>query len=180
MIDFLKIKKILEDDKVIIYPTESLYGFGSKYDSKKAKDKIYSIKERGSKKPFLLLINSYQMAEKLVYISDKKKEFLKRYWPGHLTVIFNSINSNETIAIRYPNTVFLNQLFKFIDFPITSTSVNRSGEKPYSDILKIKKEFSKEVDLIIDLPVEKEGKASTIIDFTGEKPIVIRSGDIQI
>ncbi len=179
MINYLEIKKILEDDKIIIYPTEALYGLGCKFDSQRAIDNIYKIKGRNNNKPFLLLVGSFEMAQKIVEIDKKKKKFLEKYWPGHLTIIFNSRDKKETIAIRYPNTLFLNNLFEKINFPIVSTSVNRSGEIPSNDILEIKKLFSKDVDLIIDIKPDKIGKASTIIDFTKDIPSLIREGDIS-
>ncbi len=174
-----KIKKKLENNSVIIYPSESMYGFGCKFDSLEAINKIYKIKSRDYNKKFIVLVSSFEMAKALVYIDKKQEEFLKKYWPGHLSVIFDS-KTGDSLALRYPKDEFLNTLLNECNFPIISTSVNFSGHEDIKDINEIKKLFKDSVDMIVDIPPHKPGIASSVIDLRNKEIKIIRQGSVVI
>ena len=171
----------LKNNKVIIFPAETMYGFSCSFYSDKAINEIFKIKKRNNNKQFIVLTGSFEMAQNIVNIDNKKIEFLKKYnyWPNHLTIIFNSKdNRYKTLALRYSNSGYITELFKKIDFPIISTSVNYSDSPVITDIKLIKKEFNKKIDYINTISPLFKGKASTIIDFTTDKILLIREGEI--
>ncbi len=156
-----------------------MYGFGCKLDSLEAINKIYKIKSRNYNKKFIVLVSSFEMAKNLVYIDEKQEKFLKKYWPGHLSVIFDS-KMGDSLALRYPKDEFLNALLDECNFPIISTSVNFSGHEDIKDINKIKQLFKDSVDMIVDIPPDTPGIASTVIDLRNKKIKLIRQGSLII
>lgn len=169
----------LKQGGVIIAPAETLFGFSTLYGNDEGVERIHTLKGRDpDEKPFLVLIGSIEMGRKIAHISDDLAAFLmKDLWPGHLTVIVNH-KDGGTVAIRYPNTPFLNQLFQQIDLPFFSTSVNTTGEAPLNDYSTIVNRFGNGVDLVVPINPPESGIASTIVDFTGGKPRLIREGNI--
>jgi L-threonylcarbamoyladenylate synthase len=173
--------KFLKDNKVIIFPAETLYGFSCSFYSLEAINRVFKIKKRENEKQFIVLIKSFKMAKEIVEIDPIKEDFLLKnnYWPNHLTIVFKSkIKGYNTLALRFSNSKYISKLFKSIDFPIISTSVNYSSEPSYTDIDKIIEEFNNKVDYINTTSPESIGKASTIIDFTTDEPSLIREGDV--
>lgn len=169
-------------DKVFIIETDTVYGIGCLYQSKKAVLRINEIKNRASGKFYSLLVSNYKQVEDLTLNSADAKELMDEYWPGALTIIFNKsskvedyITSNNTVGLRMPNSVnALKALEKF--GPMVMTSLNKSGEAPlvkFEDCLK----FEDEVDFIIK-GKDLSGKPSTVYDFTNNK--ILRNGDIVI
>jgi len=173
--------KSLKNNKVIIFPAETLHGFSCSFYSEDAINKVFKIKKRENAKQFIILVKSFKMAQEIAEIDDKKLEFLKKYkyWPNHLTIVFNSKSDKyKTLALRYSCSEYLSELFKSIDFPIISTSVNYSGEAVMTDINQIIKEFDTQVDYINPNSPSNIGKASTIIDFTKDELSLIRDGEV--
>lgn len=167
---------ILQNGGVIIYPTDTIYGFGSSYKNEIGTEKIFTIKGRDDKKALILLASSVEMV--LDYILPPNfiaKSLMQKFWPGPVTLIFKT--QNENLAFRVPQNNFCIELIKFLGSPITSTSVNRNGKEPITKIENIIEEFSNEVDLIIDGGLLATTTPSTIIDVTGDKPKILRRGE---
>ena len=99
MIDFEEknIKEILENDGVIAFVTDTVWGLGCLPTSKKAVEKIYEIKNRDSKKPLILMSNSYENLKEYVKPQTiMAKEIIKKYFPGALTLVVNkSVNTPD-------------------------------------------------------------------------------------
>lgn len=174
--------------KVVVYPTDTVYGLGCIATNKKAIDKIKLIKKRDKEKPFLFLVKSFCMAKKYAKINKKQDDYLRTVWPSikaskktlseaqnnPKTIIFDSrgllpssIDSEmKSIALRLPKNDFLSTMLKKIDLPIVSTSLNLSGEKTIEDLDDVERVF-KEVkpDLIINAGRLKSKKPSSIIDI---------------
>ena len=173
--------KYLKENKVIIFPAETLHGFSCSFYSKEAIDRIFKIKRREYGKQFIVLVKSFDMAKKIADIEYYKLEFLKKYdyWPNHLTIIFKSkLLEYKTLALRYSNSKYIMELFNYIDFPIVSTSVNYSDLPAMTNIEDIIKEFDTQVNYINITTPDSIGKASTIIDFTNDNIKLIREGEV--
>lgn len=186
--DFLEIIKFLEKGGIIIYPTETLYGIGVKYDIKVQLKKIFEIKKRPAEKVFPLIVNLSHLDLLVTQIPPIAEKLIEQYWPGPLTLLLPAredlpveIIMNKKIAVRMPGESFALELIKKSPFPITATSANISGLPPASDIDEIIKYFK---DLQNDLLIIDEGKLkgvpSTILDATVFPPKIIRQGALNI
>lgn len=171
----------LKRGKVIVYPTDTIYGIGCMATDQKAIDKIYKIKKRDKKKPLLILVNSYAMLKKYCYVSKKQGEYLKKIWPGPVTVILknkNNLPANLThekseLAVRLPNSQLLRKIIKEAMAPLVSTSLNISGEGNLTDVGNVSHYFKNNFpDLIVDAG-RIEGKPSKLINLVDINNIII-------
>lgn len=161
--------------KVVVYPTDTIYGIGCAATNKKAIERIYKIKKREKKKPLLVLVSSLAMVKKYCRINKEQEEYLKKLWGKNkkpTTVLLNSkkilpkeLTGEENIlAVRLPKNEFLVEIIKKIKYPIISTSANISGWKYDGDPEKIKKIFRNKIDLFVDAG-ELKGKPSMLVDL---------------
>jgi L-threonylcarbamoyladenylate synthase len=171
--------------RVIVYPTDTLYGIGADACNTNAVERVFHSKVRDPSKPILVLVNSLQMAAGLVEsIPDSAKALIDGFWPGPLTLVFRASGSlpekitgtTGTIGIRYPQHPFCLQLLKMCNRPITSTSANISGEDQSSSIREITATFEPVVDLIVDAGELASAVPSTVVDVTGRTARILRPG----
>jgi len=179
--------EILKKGGVIIYPTDTLYGLGANAFDEKAVSKIYKIKKQDRNKPVSVIVKNLKMARKIACIDSKVERILNKIWPGPITVVLRKkdvvsdilAGNGETVAVRISDNKFISVLMRRIDFPITATSANISGEK---DLLKSKEIINKfkkaksAPDLFIDTGDIKNPTASTVIDLTTATPKILRTG----
>ena len=124
-------QKVLKAGGVIAFPTDTFYGLGANPYSKKAVDKIYSIKGRDPGKPLLLLIDSILKLDDLVEeISEASAKLIESFWPGPLTMLFkpkHTIPKNITtglIGIRQPGNSITRKILAGLNYPLTAPKVN--------------------------------------------------------
>lgn len=172
---------ILKDGGVIVYPTDTLYGFGADATNDVASDKINRIKGRTG--PMSVMAININMAIGWMDINNEQIEMVKSYLGGTQTLIVpvkdNIVSSkilgeHNTLGIRIPNDPFCNELSLQFGKPIISTSVNRTNEQPMNDPIKIESEFSSEIDLLIDAGTLPESKGSTIYMLKDNNIIILR------
>jgi L-threonylcarbamoyladenylate synthase len=182
-----KSAEILKNGKVIVYPTDTLYGLGANALNEDAVLKIYRIKKQDRNKPISVIVKDIKMARRIACIDSKVGKILERIWPGPITVVLRKkdivpyilTGNSETVAIRIPDNEFISALMEKIDFPITATSANISGENNLLKSKEIIDKFKKAKfapDLFIDAGDLKNPTASTIIDLTTPVPKIIRVG----
>ncbi|MBU1033448.1 threonylcarbamoyl-AMP synthase [Patescibacteria group bacterium] len=179
-------KKCLENDGLLIYPTETVYGIGANASSEKAIDKLLKYKGRRQGKPLSIAVSDQEMASKYVDINEQALKFYKNFLPGPFTVISKSKNVVDsrvnsefgTLGIRIPNYSLVADIIKNFGQAITSTSANASGKKrPYkiADILdNLSKQQKSLIDLVIDAGELPKNEPSTVIDTTLSTPIALR------
>jgi L-threonylcarbamoyladenylate synthase len=134
-----KIAKELKRGKVIVCPTDTVYGLIADATNKKAVGKVFKIKKRPINKPISIFVKDIKMAKKLAKINRNQENFLKSVWPGKVTVILKPKRKfpkgvgrpEKEIGLRIPDYKIINQLLSIIDRPLTGTSANISG-KPAS------------------------------------------------
>ena len=165
--------RLLKTGKIIIMPSDTIYGFLCLQNSE---NKLRNIKNR-DKKPFLFLISDFEQLNKLDINFKKVKDILKKYWPGSVTFILEQNNGN-TLGIRMPDWKLLQKIINDVGSPLISTSVNYSGMPSFYKKEEIVKEFSDKVDLIIIDKNFKQNTSSTIVDLTKNPYEIIRKGNI--
>lgn len=170
----------IKKGKVIVCPTDTVYGFLADAENRKAVKKIFKIKKRPKLKPLAVFVKDIEMAKELAEIDEKQEEILKSKWPGKCTFVLKSNNilqtpgvcKNKTIALRIPKYKFLNDLLEKINKPLVQTSVNISGQPPLTKIKEIIKVFNNQKncpDSIIDAGDLPKNKPSVIMDLTKDK-----------
>lgn len=170
------------DGKTICFQTDTVYGIGTKiYDSKGIK-KIYRLKNREAKKPIAVLAGSVEDVTKhIIRPSEKAYRIMEKYWPGALTIVFDSKYLTDTIAFRIPNNEYTIELLNHLG-PLATTSVNISGEPPLNTIEEIDKTFGYRIDYIVKFPTDlpSSNVSSTVIKFVKDEVVVLRQGDVIV
>ena len=182
----VKTEEVLRSGKIAIVPTDTEYGIVGDARNQIAIEKMFAIKKRPQEKVFPVFVKSISEARKYAYISDAKARFLASIWPGPITVVFQHKEKLPLIltgwlnnlGLRVPKHLFLLELLSRLEMPLAQTSANISEKPPAKNIEDIKDYFENsdvQPDLVID-GGELSGRASTVIDFTGNEPIVLRTG----
>jgi L-threonylcarbamoyladenylate synthase len=174
----------LEQGGVVILPTDTLYGLSAAASSRGGVRRIRRIKRTDDERLFIVLASSIEMVETHVRaFGCTSHEALALVWPAPMTAILPAGSRKaewmgETVAIRVPDVPPLLEIIAGLGEPIVSTSVNRGGNPPMTSLEDIERDFGDEVDMIVSYrDAGKTTHASTIVDFTGDEPAVVRRGD---
>ena len=174
---------------LIVFPTDTLYGIGGSALSRRAIFEIYEIKKREEKKPIPLLVESIESLNLIVSdISPQAQMLIDKFWPGPLTLVFNSSHllpdiltqERKTIAVRIPASKLCMSLLKLSGCPITATSANLAGEPTPKSVAEIENQLGFGIDLYLDAGELPETKPSTIVDMTSPIPKLLRAGAISL
>ena len=173
--------KILSRGGIIVYPTDTLYGFGVDATNESAIKKLNNIKGRTS--PISVIAPNTDTALSWMDININQSDLVPFYLGGAKTLIVpvkSGITSpmifgpNKTLGIRIPNHTFCIQLSTEFGKPITTTSVNRTNENPLNDPELIIKEFEKDIDLFIHEGTLPDSKGSTIYILENNNITILR------
>lgn len=182
-----KIVNVLKKGGIVVYPTDTFYGLGVNGYLIEAVKKIYTLKGRDPAKPISLVVSDLAMVRDIaVEIPPVFQRIVHHFWPGPLTIVFRAaddipaqIKSSEgSVGIRWPDLLWLRELIKRADFPLTATSANLTGKKEVSDPDAVIKAFFGKVDLIVDAGKSPGGLPSTVIDLTKKRPRILREGAV--
>ena len=174
--------ELLLNGNIIIYSTDTLYGFGVDATNSRAIKKLNEIK--GRSQPYSIIVSSFSMLKKYAVISNNIENELKSILPGPFTVILNKTNSNlsqlvnsglPTLGIRIPDFNPILRIVDKINKPIITTSVNYHGQDSLNNLDLINKTFSN-INIFTNNK-EKKSLGSTIIDFSSKPFKVLRNGD---
>jgi len=180
------IARELKRGKVILCPTDTVYGLIADATNKKAVGKVFKIKKRKAQKPIPVFVKNLKQARKLSKINKNQEKILKLFWPGKVTVILKPKGKlpkgigrpKEEIGLRIPNYKIINKLLSIINRPLTGTSANISGKPASTKIKEVLKQFKDQKyqpDLVISAGNLPKSKPSLIIDLTKDPPKILRA-----
>lgn len=180
---------VIRSGGVVVFPTDTVYGFLCDASNKTAVEKIFKIKGRDFQKPISVFVKDVKMAKEFAFINEKQEGFLKKVWPGNVTVVLKSKNKlhnlvlgeNETIGLRMPNYKVLNELLNELNIPLAQTSVNLAGEIPLNKPKEIIEKFKNQeyLNLVFDGGEIMSSKPSTVIDLSKNPPVILREGAVS-
>lgn len=180
---------ILRQGGLVAYPTDTVYGLGACSTLPYAVERVYSVKERPRNMPLpLLLANTAQITMVADSVPPVAWLLINRFLPGALTLVLPTSSSTpdtvtgggKTIAIRIPAHPVPIALIEGLGSPIVGTSANLSGQPSPLTAEEVYSQLSDKVDLIINGGRCPGGKESTVVDVTGETPVVLREGAIPL
>lgn len=182
-----------QEDGVIAFPADTVYGLGCLIDNEAAVERIYTIKGRPANKPLILMGSSPQALEKYVkYIPEKARTLMKHFWPGALTIILPKsryvpdciTGETPTVGLRVADSPLVNELLKRCtkDMVLATTSANLSGQPDLVRYTDVKNLLADKVDHIVEeYAFNLSGKASTVVTINKDNTInVLRQGAIVI
>jgi tRNA threonylcarbamoyl adenosine modification protein (Sua5/YciO/YrdC/YwlC family) len=175
----------LLDGGVIVYPTDTIYGLGCDIFQHKAIERICQIKQVDPAKAQLSFI-CYDLSDLSNYtksISTPLYRLLKTYLPGPYTFILPASkqvprilkSKKDTIGLRVPDNTIARSIIKELGHPILSASLPGDMVEEYTDPETIYENFKNRVDIVVDGGIGGM-IPSTILDCTGEQPVLVRKG----
>ena len=179
--------KIIRNGGLVAFPTETVYGLGaSAFDADAAK-KIYAAKGRPSDNPLIVHIcDKAQIADIAAEIPNAAQIVIDKFMPGPVTIILKKKSvvpddvtaGLDTVAIRFPAHETAQRLIAAAGVPIAAPSANLSGKPSPTKAKHVIKDMTGRIDAIIDGGGCNVGVESTIVDFTGERPVILRPGGV--
>lgn len=179
--------EILRAGGLVAFPTETVYGLGANALDKDAATKIYEAKGRPSDNPLIVHISQVKDMEKLAQdIPDKAYTLAEVFWPGPLTIILKkkacvpsqTTGGLDTVAIRLPADQIARKLIEVSGVFVAGPSANLSGKPSPTTAKHVMNDLSGKVEMIIDGGRATLGLESTIVDLSGDAPMILRPGCI--
>jgi L-threonylcarbamoyladenylate synthase len=178
---------------LLAYPTETVYGLGSRPDTTDVQA-LASLKGRAAGKPFLLLVSSREMAEAQgLAFTESARALARAFWPGPLTLVLpggggrlpDLLRGPEGgIAVRWTSHPLIVNLVAELGEPLTSTSANIPGLPPAPGAEAVLRDFRDAVTsgqlMVLDGGVLGNRPPSTVVDCTGPQPRIIRPGAVSL
>lgn len=177
----------IKKGKLVLFPTETVYGIGANALNADAVKSIFVAKGRAQDNPLIVHVSSIEMLKKIVKeIGDIEKKLIETFWPGPLTIIFkrneilpNVVTANlDTVAVRMPNNIVAKKLIEYSELPIAAPSANISGRPSGTKVEDIIEELDGKVSYILDGGFVDIGLESTVVKIEGENINILRPGKI--
>lgn len=180
----------LQNGKIAVFPTETVYGIGTNALNTKACEKIFEAKERPSNKPLIVLISDMNMLDVIVSETNEiEQKLMKKFWPGALTIILeknkecdisNVVTAGKNnIGVRMTSGKIARLLIEKAGVPIVAPSANISGNPTGTKMKNIIEELGDKVDYILDCGDLTISTESTIVKVENGKIIILRQGKIS-
>ncbi|KAG2480971.1 MAG: Sua5 YciO YrdC YwlC family protein [Nitrosopumilales archaeon] len=177
--------KSIKEGKIVVFPTDTVYGIGCDPYNKEAVEKVYRIKNRKQGKLFPVLGFSKNELEKIANFNEKANKIAEKFWPGQLTLILplkdeklkTSMNLENKVAVRVPNNSCALAILEQCNL-IIGTSANVSGMESFVDPDECEKNIS-DYDVFVDSGKISSKGESTVIEISEDEVVVHRKGSIS-
>ncbi|MED4464411.1 L-threonylcarbamoyladenylate synthase [Metabacillus fastidiosus] len=179
--------KLIIDNEVIAFPTETVYGLGANAQSDEAVKKIYEAKGRPSDNPLIVHIASFEQVDYIVQsVPNYAKVLMETFWPGPLTLILPKKGQLSkyvtaglnTVAVRMPNHPLALALIKEANVPVAAPSANLSGKPSPTKAQHVYNDLKDKIAGIVNGGATGVGLESTVLDCTTDIPTILRPGGI--
>lgn len=187
--DLTRVARHVRADGLVAYPTETVYGVGGAV-TETAVSRLRRLKSREAHKPFLLLVASAEAVAGLRW-TPEARALARAFWPGSLTLVLADPvgifppwvhdPDRRAVGVRVSPHPVVARLLEVIGGPLTSTSLNAPGEPPAtsgSEAVEVVRRLGAPEVLVLDAGTLPPSGPSTIVDCTGEEPVVLREGSI--
>jgi len=177
----------LAGGRIVAFPTETVYGLGANALCPRAVERVYLAKGRPADNPMIVHIDSLRQAKYLVrQIPLKARILAGRFWPGPLTLVMSKdpgipdevTAGLDTVAVRMPGHRIARELIRLSGFPIAAPSANISGKPSPTTARHVLRDLYGKIDGIVDGGTAVVGLESTVVDVTGDIPVLLRPGGI--
>ena len=179
---------ILKEGGIVAFPTDTVYGLGACVSIHQAVGRVYAVKERPRNMALPLLLADTSQITKVAYpVPPIAWLLIHNFLPGALTIVLHKSNAvpdiitagGTTIAVRIPAHPVPVALAKGLGTPIVGTSANLSGRPSPLTADEVYSQLGDKIDLVINGGRCPGGRESTVVDMTGEAPVVLREGAIS-
>ena len=173
--------------ELVGFPTETVYGLGANALDREAVKKIYEAKGRPSDNPLIIHVCDIKMAESVVDLNWRARLLMDIFWPGPISLVLRAKDivpeitrgGLDTAAVRMPDNPIALELIRRAGVPVAAPSANRSGRPSPTDAVTVREDIGEAVAIVLDGGPAKVGLESTVLDVSGESPVLLRPGGIS-
>lgn len=182
-----KSAEVIKHGGIVALPTETVYGLCANALNEKAVEKIFTAKGRPQDNPLIVHVSGMKMAEKLLLnIPELAYKLSEKFWPGPLTMIMLKRNiipdtvsaGLSSIGVRMPNSNVFLKTIELAGVPIAAPSANTSGKPSPTSAQHVYDDLNGKIDLLVDGGSCSVGIESTVVDITGDVPVILRPGAV--
>ncbi|ABR30105.1 translation factor Sua5 [Thermosipho melanesiensis] len=179
--------KVIKSGGLVAFPTETVYGLGASASNGEAVDKIFKVKGRAKDNPLIVHVAFVDTLYEIGEVNEKYRKVIEQITPGPITFVIrkkasfpkNVTASLNTVGVRIPAHPVARKLCEYAG-PIAAPSANLSGKPSPTDASAVIEDLFGKIECIIDAGNTPFGIESTIIDLSGDIPIILRPGPITI
>ncbi len=175
--------------ETVVFPTETVYGLGADAFNPQAVLKIFKAKNRPADNPLIAHVSSLDMIDSLTCdFNPTAQKIAAAFMPGPITLVLKK-NKNvpdavtaglSTVGVRFPKNEIARAFISFCNTPIAAPSANISGTVSATTFEDVRRELSGRVGGIIAGDDCEFGIESTVVDVTGDAPVILRPGSITL
>jgi L-threonylcarbamoyladenylate synthase len=180
--------KALRSGKLVAFPTETVYGLGADATNGRAVAAIFVAKGRPRFNPLIVHVRDVAAAARLGALTPLGRQLAEAFWPGALSLVMAkqpgcavadlATAGLETIAVRVPSHAIAQALLRSVDRPIAAPSANLSGRVSPTTAAHVEADLGSRVAMILDGGATAVGLESTVVDTTGDDPVILRLGGV--
>ena len=179
---------VLREGGLVAFPTETVYGLGADATNADAVAKIFAAKGRPATNPLIVHVADLETAKKYAATwTDAMQTLGAVWWPGPLTLVVSKTDEivaavsagRSTVALRVPDHPVALELLRQFGGPVAAPSANRSSHVSPTTAQHVRDEFGDEVGVILDGGPCGVGIESTVLDLSGQRPVILRPGGMQ-
>ena len=180
--------EVLRDGGIVALPTDTVYGIAVSLTTPGGLERLFHVKQRPPDKAVMLLLDDAAQAGEAGSMTPAARALAIACWPGGLTVVVPQrpdvrwpaalTGGSATIGLRVPDHDAPRALARAVG-PLPTTSANVSGAPEAGDAAGIVAQLGDAIDLVLDGGPAHGGPASTIVDCTGPRPVILRAGAVS-
>jgi L-threonylcarbamoyladenylate synthase len=177
----------LATGRLVVFPTESVYGIGADAASAQAVDALVAVRGREAGKPILVVASDLDMVMAVAAeLSPVARRLAARFWPGHLTLVVPAraglpaplTAGSDTIGVRIPAHATSRGLAAKLGRPVTAPSANPPGAAPAHTVAEARAYFADRVAVYLD-GGRCDGATSTVVAVEGDRARIVRAGAVD-
>jgi L-threonylcarbamoyladenylate synthase len=179
----------IKQGRVAAFPTETVYGLGADVFDEKAITRIFEAKRRPADNPLIAHIGDIsQIGELTAGTNSSAQKFIERFFPGPLTLVLPKSKNVpliaaaglDTIGVRMPGNDLAREFLKACGVPVVAPSANLSGRPSPTTWQAVYEDLDGRIDCILQGETTEIGLESTVVDCSGERPLVLRTGAVTV
>jgi L-threonylcarbamoyladenylate synthase len=178
--------QVLKKSGLVAFPTDTVYGVGALAFEIRSIERLYKAKTRNNELPLPILIaGSEQLGMVSINLTTVARILAHQFWPGPITLIIErnpdlpqDMSGTSTVGVRVPDHKFARELFMKVG-PLAVTSANLSGQPSAVNAEEVLRDLDGRIDLLVDGGPTPGQVPSTVVDCTGETPLILRKGPIS-